>query len=109
MPEFRWEMFLLGCAGGLLPDILRIIKSRHDGTMPAYLKSIMFYVGLLFLVLLGGAASWLLAATDLKQAIAYGFAAPEIISDLFGKSPDEDRGPVDSPPPPLTLRTWWGR
>jgi hypothetical protein len=107
MPEFRLNMFLLGCIGGLLPDILRIIKHRHDPGSLAYLKSGMFWVGLILLVLVGGLSAWVLQATDIKQALAYGFGAPELLSRFLGREPDVDRGEPQKPP--LTLTAWWGR
>ena len=96
MPAVDWTMVAFGCIGGLLPDILRVIQGRH-GAVPAYLKSPMFWISLILLALLGGLAAWLLAASDVKQALAFGFGAPEIISKLLGRlagGPDRgvDRG-----------------
>jgi len=91
MPELKWILIAFGCIGGLLPDILRIIQNRYELTLPAYLKSGMFWLSLILLTFIGGFSAWLLAAGDVKQALAYGFGAPEIISKLLGKI----AGPVD--------------
>jgi len=50
MPSTDWMMILIGCAGGLIPDALRIIKNRHDPKVPEYLCSVTFWIGLLLLV-----------------------------------------------------------
>jgi hypothetical protein len=93
-----------GCIGGFLPDVLRIIKGRYEST-PGYLKSGTFYLGLVLLVALGGFAAWLLGANEIKEAVAYGFAAPELISKL-GADTNPDRG--DAASGRISLRQWWG-
>jgi hypothetical protein len=95
----------LGCFGGLLPDILRLIKDRYNSALPTYLRSGMFWLGLFLLVVIGGVTAWLLGAQDAKQAVAYGFAAPELLSRLASKVPEPQfrtRGAT------FDLRTWWG-
>ena len=59
MPSTDWMMILIGCAGGLIPDALRIIKNRPDPKVPEYLRSVTFWIGLLLLVILGRLAAWL--------------------------------------------------
>jgi len=105
MPTTQWTMILIGCAGGLIPDALRIIKNRHDPQVPEYLRSVTFWIGLLLLIILGGLAAWLGEAANVKQALAYGFAAPEFISRILsgggagaGATGGEGK---------LSLREWW--
>lgn len=94
---------LCGCIGGLLPDILRIIKTRYKKRLPSYLSTLNFWLGILFLVAIGGLTAWLLEAEKPKEALAYGFAAPELLSRFLAKSIEEiDRGG------PFRLREWWG-
>lgn len=105
MPTTDWTMILIGCAGGLIPDALRIIKNRHEPGVPEYLRSFAFWIGLLLLVILGGLAAWLGEAANVKQALAYGFAAPEFISRILsgggaGAATTEGQGK-------LSLREWW--
>lgn len=99
-----WTWILVGCAGGALPDAIRLAKGRHEVELPAYLKSANFYLGFVVLVALGGAAAWLGEAKDVKTALAFGFAAPEIISRLLS-SPNPatmaDGGRL------TTVRRWW--
>ncbi|MGH7741604.1 MAG: hypothetical protein ACRENS_06225 [Candidatus Eiseniibacteriota bacterium] len=82
---FHTEHLIWGVAGGLVPDLLRIIAAR-TGPVPSYLKSRFFFVSLALLALLGGLAVGLIGAGSPKEAFAIGFAAPEIISRLGAKS-----------------------
>jgi len=99
------EIFGLGCLGGAIPDVLRLIKGRYDGA-PAYLKTWFFWVMTIVLILLGGGVAVGLQAPGAKEALTFGFTAPEVISRLFGAN-DADRG--------FTgggfirhVRRWWG-
>ena len=83
-----------GCVGGVLPDLVRFIKGRYKDT-PDYLKSPMFWVGLLLLIGLGGFVAWLGGAKEVKEALAYGYGGPEVLSRLLsvkGSDGDADRG-----------------
>jgi hypothetical protein len=82
MLTFTPWIFGLGCLGGLLPDILRLIKNRQDNNLPSYFKRGNFWLGVVLMVGLGGLAAWLLKATDAKEALTLGFAAPQVISSL---------------------------
>ena len=64
-----WQIVALGCVGGMLPDVLRLVSNRYDTQIPAYLKSPMFWVGFVFLVTLGGGVAVLLGAENAKQAL----------------------------------------
>lgn len=101
----HWTMILIGCAGGLIPDALRIIKNRHDPNIPEYLRSVTFWIGLLLLVILGGLAAWLGEAANVKQALAYGFAAPEFISRILSGGEAAAAGSIGEGK--LSLREWW--
>lgn len=79
-------IILIGCLGGLIPDMLRIVKGRHEAKLPEYLRYANFWLGLILLVVIGGLAAWLAEATEVKQALAYGYAAPELISRIFSKT-----------------------
>jgi hypothetical protein len=59
-----------------------------------------FWIGFGLLLVLGIAAAWLGEAKEIKEALAYGFSAPEIISRLLSKSTG-DRGSISS------IRNWW--
>lgn len=78
-----WGIFAVGCVGGLIPDTIRVAKDRYKVELPAYWKSPGFWIGLLALVGLGGVAAVAGEAQNAKSALAFGFAAPEILSRGF--------------------------
>jgi hypothetical protein len=123
-PQFSWAIFLLGCAGGLVPDILRVVANRYDPKLPDYFKSLKFWIGTLCLVLLGGIVAYLTEPKRVMDAFIYGYAAPEFLARLagsVGSSPlsvetkvlsslrvDElVRGVVEEEPKLFNLSTWW--
>ena len=99
------EIFALGCLGGVIPDVLRLIKGRYDGA-PEYLKTPFFWVMTIILMVLGGGVAVGLEAPGAKEALTFGFTAPEVISRLFGAK-DTDRGIVGGGFI-RQVRRWWG-
>ena len=97
---------LYGAIGALLPDVIRIIKDRHNVALPPYLKSLNFYLGLLFAVALGAGVSVVLAPTDLKAALAYGFGAPEIVTRLLSE-PASPKAAAAAAAGQRSVRRWW--
>jgi hypothetical protein len=89
MPEFNLLFFLLGCLGGLLPDILRAIRNRRKMSLPQYFKKATFWLGTLLLVAVGGLTAWILSAETAKDALIYGFASPQILSQIAGSAAPE--------------------
>ena len=80
------EQIALGCVGGALPDLLRIIGMRYEPA-PDYLARRVFWISLVLLVILGGASSYLVGAHSAIEALALGYTAPSAITKLLGKSP----------------------
>ena len=72
--------------------------------MPRYFKTSYFWLGFGLLIALGGVASWLMGAQEIKESLAYGYGAPEVISRLLSQRDDErgGRGPRFE-----QLRMWW--
>lgn len=99
----NWSIVALGCLGGALPDLIRIIQNRYKTELPDYLKSINFAIGFILLIALGGFAAWLGEAKAVKEALAYGFGAPEIISRMLSGKAITMAEPV----PGATLRRFW--
>jgi hypothetical protein len=79
-----WQAIGWGCLGGALPDVLRLIKYRHDGP-PHYVWSGFFWAAFCLLLFLGGLASFLLHPDRTIDAIAIGFSAPEIFAKAAGE------------------------
>lgn len=104
MPEFRLSMAIVGALGGLLPDVLRFIKGRHEG-FPNWFRKGGYWVGLALLVVLGGVAAWLGNAKQWQAALALGFGAPEFFSRLAGSESATVRGSGSG----FALRRWWAR
>lgn len=95
------NVILLGCVGGLLPDVIRLIKLRYEEFPPDYLKRPLFWVGVILLVAIGGLAAWAMGAQTPKDALIYGFAAPELFSRLASKAVEEAQMAT------FDLRQWW--
>ena len=109
------EFLLYGLIGGAIPDLLRIINNRYQLSLPAYLKTINFYVGFIFLLILGMVTVQLLEANSITEALSYGYSAPQVISGLLGnmsktqKTGKENRSMPESPQIPdkfTTLEFW---
>jgi hypothetical protein len=100
------HVIVWGCVGGVLPDVVRLIKGRF-GDIPGYLKSPMFWVGLVLLVALGGFVSWLGTAKEVKEALAFGYAGPEGLSRLLGVK--EEPGQQDRGAGSFQLRRFWSK
>ena len=110
------EIILFGMAGGLLPDVIRLVRERHDPAVPPFLKSWKFYLSLGLGVLLGGFAAWLLQAGTTKDAVIYGFAAPELMTRLASSVSHDQEGesyrgeaPVAGERAQKSLQSWWAK
>jgi hypothetical protein len=103
MPSVNVPLIILGCIGGLLPDVLRLVKGRYKG-FSSYWREPSYWLGLMLLIALGGFAAWIGEAKEAVQALAYGFGAPEVITKLLSSGPEETavRGARE-----FSLRSWW--
>lgn len=95
MPEFDVSMFLFGCCGGLLPDVLRFIKNKGQDDVFEDLGKVKYWVVLILQVALGGFAAYLMSTASVKDAIIVGFTAPEVIGALVAKK--EETKPSEEP------------
>src|SRR5262245_26398385 len=109
------QLIALGCIGGALPDVLRLIAGRH-GEAPKYLYSIYFWVSFVLLVALGGAATYVVSLVSPDalaksghwwiSALAVGYSAPSSVSKLLSEPnlsvPSGTRGLTTR-----SLRGWW--
>jgi hypothetical protein len=95
--------------------LLRIINNRYQLSLPGYLKSINFYVGFIFLLVLGMVTVQLLEANSITEALSYGYSAPQVISGLLGnmsktqKTGKEKRSMPESPrmPDKFSILDFW--
>ena len=104
------DYLVFGFIGGVVPDALRVIEHRHEPALPQHFRSLNFYMGLILLVALGGLMVYLRNPKDAVEALAIGYAAPQLLSTAAGgllkKSGDQHEsvargGFVDF------MRRWW--
>lgn len=84
------SVIALGCIGGVLPDLLRLLRWIQDKTKstvasptiqpPTKVMVLLRVIGLLLQSALGGFAVYLLGAASSLQAVAIGFAGPEFLT-----------------------------
>lgn len=109
------EFIVYGLIGGAIPDLLRIINNRYQLQLPAYLRSLNFYIGFTFLLVLGMVTVQLLSANSIIEALSYGYSAPQIISGLLGnfaKAPKKmadkrNLSPILTSNTPLRILEFW--
>jgi hypothetical protein len=115
-----YQTIILGCIGGALPDVLRLIAGRH-GEVPKYVGSPYFWISLVVLVALGGGTTYLYSLISpqtlsgsepgpgqLISALAIGYSAPSLISKLLSEpAATATRGVDRGLHPTRSLRGWW--
>jgi hypothetical protein len=113
-PEMK--LLLIGCAGGVIPDLIRFAKARYDANIADYFKHWNFWLGLLVLVVLGGLAVVFGEPTTITQALALGYAAPEFFSRMVAEQPakpamgDVTESPQLNPKSEeFSVRRWWSQ
>ena len=103
-------MIILGCVGGLIPDVIRFIAWGNTAKS-SDLKELQARIVVLRLIsfvmqsAIGGFAVYLAGTiTDVRQAVGIGFAGPEFLTRLLaafgGKRPDpseQNSGRTPSP------------
>lgn len=87
-------MVAMGCVGGVLPDVLRVVKNLKDNAAIGFLGTGRFWLGFVLQMALGGFVVWLLEVAAYKEAVAVGFSAPEIISKLAAKAKEQPPSPT---------------
>lgn len=103
MASLNMMYIALGVVGGLLPDVIRLIKNRYKLSIPEYLKTVNFWLGLLLMAIIGGLAAWAFSPTSGKEAIIYGYAAPQLFSSLAAEEVKNARIKGVQ----ISIRSWW--
>lgn len=122
-----WTLIALiawGCVGGALPDLLRLVKLLQVPVTNPPAPSPWtpsFWTSMAIMTVLGGLAAYLGGAKLPKEAVAFGFSAPEVLSRLAGvrAAPAPATPQLPTPPatvlppgpgggPPGSLLGWWG-
>jgi hypothetical protein len=106
----EFQLFVIGCAGGLIPDLIRFAKARYEASVADYFKHWNFWLGLLVLVALGGLAVLFGSPESKAQALVYGYAAPEFFSRLVaqhGLQPGLEG--VSPKSESFNVRRWWSQ
>ena len=114
-PELK--LIAVGCAGGLIPDLIRFAKARYDASIADYFKHWNFWLGLLVLVGLGGLAVAFGSPDSATQALVYGYAAPEFFSRLVAQhglqgtpgAGQEESVQLDPRREDFSVRRWWSQ
>lgn len=83
-PDFVLSIFVLGCAGALAPEIVRLYKLRTK--KHAFEWSWFYLVISLFFSGLGGLIAWILPATTYYAAFYAGVTAPVFITAVLKQS-----------------------
>ena len=103
--EINWTFVLMGVLGGLLPDLLRLIKVLRQPKIKKVFSKPGFYLSWVGLGLVGGIAAGLLDSQSVKEALLIGFSGPEILSALASRKKEEieTKGGKET----FDVRNWW--
>lgn len=90
-----WMVLLVGCFGGVLAEAWRWYKIRENPNLPSYLKSPVYWIITLIMILGGGILSSFYGTENVNAFLVLniGASAPRIISALASTTP-----PVTIPP-----------
>ena len=108
-----WDIVILGGIGGLLPDFLRVVRlvTAGDASKLAFVRTPLFWIGLVLLVVVGAATAWLFNNTVQPlvtlTALSTGFSGPEVLTRLVSTPPSGGPGPGGGGESP-SIRVWWG-
>ncbi|MGE0456106.1 MAG: hypothetical protein AB7O37_22850 [Vicinamibacteria bacterium] len=102
-----WAILSLGLFGGLVPDMIRLARELRDKSAPSPLHAGLV-ASMAILGLLGATCALVLDAKNAKEAIAFGFSAPELLSRLASQPPPPGGNPGPKPGGGgFSLRAWW--
>lgn len=80
------QIFGLGAAGALVPDVLKFINGRFNNP-PGWIWKVYYWVAAFLLAVLGGIVAYASGPQRMIDALAIGYAAPTIVASLLGRQP----------------------
>lgn len=101
----------IGCAGGLLAELLHWWGLRRDSQLPAYLKIAFYWAVTALMIAAGGFVTWLYfgARAEGLLALHVGVSTPLIVQKLFTSMPPSQGATTTGTKPRPGLRgffTW---
>jgi len=99
----------VGCAGGALAELLHWWGLRCDSRLPAYLKSVFYWVVTALMVGAGGFVAWLYfgARAEGLLALHVGLSTPLILQKLVTSVPTRKGTPSAGARPGPSLRAFF--
>jgi hypothetical protein len=88
--ESAWAVFLIGCLGGLLCELLHWWNLRTKPEWPAYTKWPAYWVLTLLMIAAGGAVTWLYFGQKVDGILGLhvGLTTPLLLQKLVASLPE---------------------
>ena len=104
-------IFGVGCAGGVLTELLHWWALRESHQLPAYAKSLFYWIVTLVMILAGGLMAWLYFGERAEAIIVLhiGLSAPLILQKLATTMPEQQgaKNLIAEPKPSLRQFFRW--
>ncbi|MBN1777983.1 MAG: hypothetical protein JW811_07665 [Clostridiales bacterium] len=84
MFTLQWDMILFGCIGGIVAELLRIVKNLKEVSAKETSDIMTSLLSMLILAVVGGLTVYVIGESikTVLDALLVGYAAPEILSRL---------------------------
>jgi hypothetical protein len=109
--EGGYAIFGTGCAGGVLAELLHWWNLRESPQLPAYSKSLFYWVVTVVMILAGGFVAWIYFGSKAEAIIAVhvGLSAPLILQKLVTSLPSTkgSKNIIATPAPTLRRFFTW--
>ena len=108
--EGGFAVFLVGCAGGVVSEILHWWNLRYKPNFPKYAGTPKYWVLTILMILVGGLIAWLYFGQKAESIVAahVGLSAPLILQKMTVSVPDVKgaRGALPSQTSVRAFFTW---
>jgi hypothetical protein len=108
--NFNLVVFLLGCAGGILAEILKWYELRTSANFPVYYKNLAYWGITIIMAAIGGFLAIVQGVDETKPllAINIGITAPLILKGLAAVVPvTPPSGTADRVTAPASPASWF--